>query len=208
MKDFPWFKHYPASVEKEVNCEAYSSVADLFDESVEKYKDAVAYECMGKTLSFNQVNEYSAHFAAYLTEELKLKKGSRVAIQMPNILQYPVVMFGALRAGMVVVNTNPLYTSSEMKHQFNDSGADVIVIVANFAYNLEKILHEIPAKHVIVTELGDMLGGFKGTLVNLVVRSLVVAAAWAALTLSLSMLVAIMSVTLCVTAHWRNTKTG
>ncbi|HCH44751.1 MAG TPA: long-chain-fatty-acid--CoA ligase [Algoriphagus sp.] len=170
MKDFPWFKHYPASVEKEVNCEAYSSVADLFDESVEKYKDAVAYECMGKTLSFNQVNEYSAHFAAYLTEELKLKKGSRVAIQMPNILQYPVVMFGALRAGMVVVNTNPLYTSSEMKHQFNDSGADVIVIVANFAYNLEKILHEIPAKHVIVTELGDMLGGFKGTLVNLVVK--------------------------------------
>lgn len=170
MKDFPWFKHYPASVEKEVNCEAYSSVADLFDESVEKYKDAVAYECMGKTMSFNQVNEYSAHFAAYLTEELKLKKGSRVAIQMPNILQYPVVMFGALRAGMVVVNTNPLYTSSEMKHQFNDSGADVIVIVANFAYNLEKILHEIPAKHVIVTELGDMLGGFKGTLVNLVVK--------------------------------------
>ncbi|SFN79963.1 long-chain acyl-CoA synthetase [Algoriphagus ornithinivorans] len=170
MKDFPWFKHYPASVEKEVNCEAYSSVADLFDESVEKYKDAVAYECMGKTLSFNQINEYSAHFAAYLTEELKLKKGSRVAIQMPNILQYPVVMFGALRAGMVVVNTNPLYTSSEMKHQFNDSGADVIVIVANFAYNLEKILHEIPAKHVIVTELGDMLGGFKGTLVNLVVK--------------------------------------
>lgn len=170
MKDFPWFKHYPASVEKEVNCEAYSSVADLFDESVEKYKDAVAYECMGKTLSFNQVNEQSAHFAAYLTEELKLKKGSRVAIQMPNILQYPVVMFGALRAGMVVVNTNPLYTSSEMKHQFNDSGADVIVIVANFSYNLEKILHEIPAKHVIVTELGDMLGGFKGTLVNLVVK--------------------------------------
>ncbi|QYH38865.1 MULTISPECIES: AMP-binding protein [Algoriphagus] len=170
MKDFPWFKHYPASVEKEVNCEAYSSVADLFDESVEKYKDAVAYECMGKTMSFNQVNEYSAHFASYLTEELKLKKGSRVAIQMPNILQYPVVMFGALRAGMVVVNTNPLYTSSEMKHQFNDSGADVIVIVANFAYNLEKILHEIPAKHVIITELGDMLGGFKGTLVNLVVK--------------------------------------
>jgi len=89
---------------------------------------------------------------------------------MPNVLQYPVVMFGALRAGMVVVNTNPLYTPAEMKHQFNDAGADVVVIVANFASNLEKIKTEIHAKHVIVTELGDLLGGLKGTLVNLVVK--------------------------------------
>ena len=170
MKDFPWVKHYPELVDKEVDCEAYSSISDLFEESVQKFKDAVAYECMGKTLSFNELDRMSANFANYLIHDLKLPKGSRVAIQMPNILQYPVVMFGVLRAGMVVVNTNPLYTPAEMKHQFNDSGADVVVIVANFAYNLEKIRNDIQAKHVIVTELGDLLGGLKGTIVNMVVK--------------------------------------
>ncbi|NVK51086.1 MAG: AMP-binding protein [Cyclobacteriaceae bacterium] len=170
MKDFPWFKHYPKLVDKEVDCEAYSSISDLFEESVQKFQDAVAYECMGKTLSFKELDQMSANFANYLIHDLKLPKGSRVAIQMPNILQYPVVMFGVLRAGMVVVNTNPLYTPSEMKHQFNDSGADVVVIVANFAYNLEKIKNEIQAKHIIVTELGDLLGALKGTIVNMVVK--------------------------------------
>ncbi len=170
MSDFPWLKFYPASVDKQVDYKAYSSVIDLFDESVKKYGSAVAYECMGKTMSFQELDRLSAHFANYLTQDLRLEKGSRVAIQMPNILQYPVVMFGALRAGMVVVNTNPLYTPSEMKHQFNDSGADVIVIVANFASNLEKIRSEIQTKHIIVTELGDMLGGLKGMIVNLVVK--------------------------------------
>lgn len=170
MSDFPWQKFYPPSVDKQVDFKAYSSVIDLFDESVKKYGSAVAYECMGKTMSFQELDRLSAQFANYLTHDLKLEKGSRVAIQMPNILQYPVVMFGALRAGMVVVNTNPLYTPSEMKHQFNDSGADVIVIVANFASNLEKIRSEIQAKHVVVTELGDMLGGLKGMIVNLVVK--------------------------------------
>src|SRR5690606_6688500 len=96
--------------------------------------------------------------------------GTRVAIQMPNTLQYPVAMFGAIRAGMIVVNTNPLYTSSEMKHQFKDSGAELIIIVSNFASKLEKILSDIPAKHIIVTEIGDLLGGLKGTIVNLVVK--------------------------------------
>lgn len=170
MNDFPWLKFYPALVDKEVDVKAYSSVTELFEESVKKFSSSVAYECMGKTLSFTELDKLSAHFANYLTQELKLAKGSRVAIQMPNVLQYPVVMFGALRAGMVVVNTNPLYTPSEMKHQFNDSGADVIVIVANFASNLEKIRTEIQAKHIIVTELGDLLGGVKGTIVNLVVK--------------------------------------
>ncbi|WP_057935887.1 AMP-binding protein [Algoriphagus resistens] len=170
MKDFPWFKHYPDSVPKEVDYTAYGSVAELFEESVTKYGDAVAYECMGKTMSFNQLNKLSEDFACYLTQVLRLKKGNRVAIQMPNTLQYPVVMFGALRAGMIVVNTNPLYTPSEMQHQFKDSGADLIIIVANFASNLEKILTKIPAKHIIVTELGDLLGGVKGTIVNLVVK--------------------------------------
>lgn len=170
MNDFPWLKHYPESVDKQVDYTAYTSISELFDECVVKYGDAVAYECMGKTISFRELEKQSANFANYLTAVLMLKKGTRVAIQMPNILQYPIAMFGALRSGMVVVNTNPLYTSAEMKHQFNDSGAEVIVIVANFANNLEKILPEIGAKHIILTELGDLLGGLKGTLVNLVVK--------------------------------------
>jgi long-chain acyl-CoA synthetase len=170
MNDFSWFKFYPSSVPQEVDCTAYSSVTELFEESVKKFGSAVAYECMGKTMTFQELDRLSAQFANYLILELKLSKGSRVAIQMPNVLQYPVAMFGALRAGMVVVNTNPLYTPSEMKHQFNDSGADVVVIVANFASNLEKIRSDIQAKHVILTELGDLLGGLKGSIVNLVVK--------------------------------------
>lgn len=170
MTNFPWHKHYPASVDKEVNFEAYSSIVDLFDESVRKFGSSVAFECMGKTMSYLELEKLSAQFANYLTHVLKLEKGSRVAIQMPNILQYPVAMFGALRAGMVVVNTNPLYTPAEMKHQFNDSGAEVIVIVENFASHLEKIRDEIQAKHIIVTELGDLLGGLKGFIVNVVVK--------------------------------------
>ena len=170
MSNFPWLKFYPASVDKEVNCSAYSSINELFDESVKKFGPSVAFECMGKTISYSELDKLSAQFANYLTQVLKLEQGSRVAIQMPNILQYPVAMFGALRAGMVVVNTNPLYTPSEMKHQFNDSGADVVVIVENFASNLEKIRNEIQAKHIITTELGDLLGGLKGMIVNMVVK--------------------------------------
>lgn len=170
MKDLIWLKHYPKAVKPEVDVTAYSSISDFFDESVNKFGAAPAYECMGKQISFDELDKMSAQFGAYLSEELKLPKGTRVALQMPNILQYPVAMFGVLRAGMVVVNTNPLYTPKEMKHQFNDSGADVIVIVANFANNLEEILPDIQAKHIIVTELGDLLGGLKGTIVNLVVK--------------------------------------
>ena len=170
MSAFPWLKNYPPSVDKEVEVAAYDSVCDLFEESVRKFSNDVAFECMGKTMTFKVLDDLSANFANYLSQGLKLPKGSRVAIQMPNTLQYPVVMFGALRAGMIVVNTNPLYTPSEMKHQFNDAGADVIVIVENFACNLEKIRNEISAKKIITTELGDMLGGLKGTIVNLVVK--------------------------------------
>ena len=158
MKDFPWLKFYPSAVDKEVDLHAYNSLVDLFEESVEKFGDSVAYECMGKTLTYNDVDRYSAIFASFLQHELHLKKGDRVAIQMPNCLQYPVALFGILRAGMIVVNTNPLYTSSEMRHQFVDSGVAAIVILANFANNLEKIQQDVPIRHVIVTELGDLLG--------------------------------------------------
>lgn len=170
MQDFPWFKHYPPSVAKEVDVNAYSSLVDLFEESVTKFGNAIAYECMGKTLTFKEVDEYSMNFAAYLQNDLKMKKGDRIAIQMPNLLQYPLVMFGALRAGLIVVNTNPLYTPSEMKHQFNDAGVDAIVILANFAANLQQIRKDITAKHIIISQIGDMLGGLKGGIVNLVVK--------------------------------------
>ncbi|MGY6559179.1 MAG: AMP-binding protein [Nitritalea sp.] len=170
MEQYPWLKFYPKSVDKEVDVQAYASVTALFEESVRKFGAATAYECMGKTISFQELDRLSRQFAAFLQNDLKLKKGAKVAIQMPNCLQYPVAMFGILRAGMVVVNTNPLYTASEMKHQFTDSQADAIVILANFAFNLEKIRRDIPAKHVIITELGDLLGGLKGGIVNFVVK--------------------------------------
>ncbi|MDN3670290.1 AMP-binding protein [Echinicola jeungdonensis] len=170
MQDFPWFKHYPKSVPKEVDVHAYGNIVDLFEECIIKYKDAVAYECMGKKMSFNQLDQLSQNFAAFLQEDLGLKKGDRIAIQMPNLLQYPVVMFGALRAGLIIVNTNPLYTSKEMLHQFKDAKIEAIVILANFASKLEEILPELGVKHIIITEIGDMLGGMKGSIVNFVVK--------------------------------------
>lgn len=170
MEDSPWFTFYPKSVPTSIDPDEFSSVVDLLEESIGKYGDAVAYECMGKTISFNELDVLSKTFAAFLQQELQLKKGDRIGIQMPNLLQYPVVMFGALRAGLIVVNTNPLYTASEMKHQFTDAGVKAVVILANFAHNLEKIRKESGINHVVVTEIGDLLGGLKGAIVNLVVK--------------------------------------
>lgn len=170
MQDYPWFKHYPVSVPQEIDVEAFDSVVDLFEESVKKYRGLVAYECMGKQLSFEELDEKSNDFACYLQHDLKMKKGDRIGIQMPNLLQYPVVMFGALRAGLIVVNVNPLYTSSEMKHQYSDAGVDAIVILTNFASNLAKIKKDLKVRHVIITQIGDLLGEVKGTVVNLVVK--------------------------------------
>ena len=170
MKDYPWFKHYPDGIPHEINPDQYSSILELLDESFEKYNDATAYENMGKAISFTETKELALKFATFLQQELKLEKGDRIAIQSPNLLQYPVAMFGALMAGLTVVNTNPLYTPPEVKHQLNDSGAKAIVILANFAFNLEKVLHETNVEHVIVTEIGDLIGGFKGTLTNFVVK--------------------------------------
>ncbi|MDH4058709.1 MAG: AMP-binding protein [Cyclobacteriaceae bacterium] len=170
MSDFPWIKNYPDGIPSQINLYDYTSIVDLFEQSCKKYQDRVAFENMGATLTFAQVDKLSENFAGYL-QSIGLKKGDRIAIQMPNILQFPIAFFGALRAGLVVVNTNPLYTPREMEHQFKDSQASAIVIVANFAYNLEKILPETAIKHVIVTQLGDMLGGIKGWVVNFVVKT-------------------------------------
>jgi long-chain acyl-CoA synthetase len=169
MENFPWVKHYPEGIPAEINLYDYSSVVELFEKSCEKYRHKVAFENMGVTMTYDQVDKLSKDFAAYL-QSIGLQKGDRIAIQMPNLLQFPVAFFGALRAGLIVVNTNPLYTPREMEHQFKDSGAKAIVIVANFAVSLEKILAHTKIEHIILTELGDMLGGFKGALVNFVVK--------------------------------------
>lgn len=170
MKDFPWLKKYPTGVATEIPLYEYQSLVELFEDSCRRYKDQVAYENMGVTLTYAQVDRLSGYFAAYLQQELGLKKGERIAIQMPNLLQFPVAFLGAIRAGLIVVNTNPLYTAREMEYQFKDAGISAIVIVANFCFNLEKVLTNMPIKHIIVTQLGDMLGLVKGALVNFVVK--------------------------------------
>jgi len=172
MSDFPWYKNYPKGVPREINPDQYKNLPALFEEVFQKYGSNEAYENMGKVLTYSEVDELSNNFAAYLQNEAGMKKGDRMAIQMPNCLQYPIAMIGALKAGIIVVGTNPLYTAREMAHQFKDSGAKAIVIVANFASNLEKILDETEIKTVVVTQLGDMLGGLKGGIVNFVVKNI------------------------------------
>ncbi len=172
MNHKPWLKNYPHNVPENIDPNIYTSLVELIEVAVKKFDHQVAFENMGASLTYKQVDTLSNDFAAYLQGPLGLKKGDRIAIQMPNLLQYPIVMFGALKAGLIVVNTNPLYTTREMAHQFNDAGVKAIVIVANFAANLEAIIKETAIQHVIVTQLGDMLGTLKGSLVNLVVKHL------------------------------------
>jgi long-chain acyl-CoA synthetase len=166
---YPWLAQYPDKVNHTVNPDEYASVMDVIEKYMKKWGDMTAYINMGKELTFNEVDALSTQFAAYLQNDCGVKKGDRVAIQMPNCLQYPIIMFGAIKAGAIVVNTNPLYTPSEMEHQFKDSGAKVLIIVENFASNLEKIVNNTKLEKVIITKLGDMLG-FKGHIVNLVVK--------------------------------------
>ncbi len=165
-----WLKRYPADVPAEINADRYTSLIDLVEQATQRYADQTAFINMGQPLSYRQLEQKSRAFAAYLQSGLGLKKGDRVALMMPNLLQYPVALFGVLRAGMVVVNVNPLYTPRELKHQLNDSGASAIVIVSNFAHTLEKVVAETAVKHVILTRLGDQLRPVKATLVNFVVK--------------------------------------
>lgn len=169
MANFPWVKNYPDGVPAEIKLYEYESLADLFEKSCAKFKDRVAFENMGATMTYGEVDRLSRDFAAYL-QHIGLRKGDRVAIQMPNLLQFPVAFFGALRAGLTVVNTNPLYTPREMEHQFKDSGAKAIVIVENFASNLEKIVKHTNIEHIIVTKIGDSIPGLKGWITNVVVK--------------------------------------
>ncbi|MBS4432574.1 long-chain-fatty-acid--CoA ligase FadD [Pectobacterium punjabense] len=165
-----WLSRYPADVPAEIDPDRYSSLVEMFENNVRRYADRPAFINMGEVMTFRKLEERSRAFAAYLQNQLKLQKGDRVALMMPNLLQYPVALFGVLRAGMVVVNVNPLYTPRELEHQLKDSGASTIVIVSNFAHTLEKIVHNTAVKHVILTRMGDQLSTAKGTLVNFVVK--------------------------------------
>ncbi len=167
---FPWYKHYPAGVPHTINAYQYESIVDLFEQSVLEFEFLPAFDCMGTPISFDELDWLSQNFAAYLQQDLGLQPGSRIAIQLPNILQYPIAMIGALRAGLIVVNVNPLYTTREMKHLLADSGADAIVILENFAHKLEKILPDTAIKHIVITEIGDQLGGLKKVLINATVK--------------------------------------
>ena len=170
MENRPWLQHYGNEIPHEIDADCYNSISELLDESFKNYSDRIAFSNFGKELTFKEIDKLSADFAAFLQNEAGLKKGDKIAVQMPNLLQYPIVVFGALRVGITVVNTNPLYTTSEMEHQFKDSGARAIVILANFASNLQKILAKTSIETVIVTEIGDMIGGLKGTIMNFVVK--------------------------------------
>ncbi len=163
-----WLKHYPKGVPAEINVNEYASLRDVFDESVAKYATRPAYTCMGKTITFGELDTLSTAFAAWLQAK-GCRKGTRVALMMPNILQYPICLFGTLRAGCTVVNVNPLYTARELEHQLNDSGAEVIVVVENFAHVVQEVVTRTKVRHVIVTTIGELLG-FKGLIVDFVLR--------------------------------------
>jgi long-chain acyl-CoA synthetase len=167
----PWLAHYPAGVPAEIDVGKYQSIPEVLEASCDKFRHNPAYMNMGTSLSYDDMDRLSNQFASYLINDLKLKKGDRVAIMLPNVLQYPIAAFGVLRAGLTVVNTNPLYTARELKHQLNDSGASAIVVLDNFAATLAEVLPQAPTvKHVITTAIGDMLGFPKSMITNLVVR--------------------------------------
>lgn len=165
-----WLKRYPADVPAEIDPDRYSSLIEMFENATLRYADQPAFINMGEVMTFRKLEERSRAFAAYLQQGLGLQKGDRVALMMPNLLQYPIALFGVLRAGMIVVNVNPLYTPRELEHQLSDSGAVAIVIVSNFAHTLEKVVFKTQVRHVILTRMGDQLSAAKGTLVNFVVK--------------------------------------
>ena len=165
-----WLKSYPAGVRPEINVDEYPSLKELIERGLAIHSVRDAYVQMGKALTYGELDVLSAQFGAFLQSSCGLKKGDRVAVMMPNILQYPIAVHGALRAGFTVVNTNPLYTPRELEHQLVDSGATVIIILENFAHVLQEVIAHTPIKHVVLTSVGEMLGFPKGAIVNYVVR--------------------------------------
>ncbi len=166
----PWLVSYPPGVPDTIDPHPFASLPDLIDFSVERYNDKTAFINLFGSISFRQVQQEAEHFASYLQHVWHLKKGDKIAIMMPNLLQYPIAVFGALKAGLIVVNVNPLYTPRELQAQLQDSGATTIVVIANFAFNLQKVIAQTQIKHVIITNVGDVFGFVRGHLVNFFVR--------------------------------------
>ncbi len=167
-----WHKNYPEGVPHEINPDRYENVTEVIENSFGTFANRPAFTCMDTTLTYKQIDELSASFGAYLQKNLALKPGDAIAIMMPNLLQYPVALFGAMRAGLTIVNTNPLYTPREMEHQFNDAGVKAVIILENFASNLQEIVSKTNVKHIITTAVGDMHGFPKKLIVNFVVKYL------------------------------------
>ncbi|MFZ4535733.1 long-chain-fatty-acid--CoA ligase FadD [Propionivibrio sp.] len=165
-----WLQSYQKGVPAEIDLGEFQSLGEMFAKSVALYRERIAYINMGAQITYGELDKLSRDFAAYLQSDLKLPKGSRVAIMLPNVLQYPICMFGALRAGYTVVNCNPLYTPRELEHQLKDSGSETIIILENFAHTLEKVIDRTSVKNVVIARLGDMLGFPKGSVVNFVVK--------------------------------------
>ena len=171
MSDSPWLESYPdfVSPTTEIN---YQNIVEIYDQSIKNFGDNVAYKNMDVELTYKEIDKHVNALIWFFQNKTNLKKGDKVALQMPNLLQYPIAIFACLKAGLVIVNTNPLYTADEMLHQYKDSGAKAVIIVENFAFNLEKILSQTGIETVITTTIGDLLGGLKGSIVNFVIRKI------------------------------------
>ena len=166
----PWLDNYPAGVPVQIDIDQYTSVLTMLEETFAQFRDHPAFANFGQQLSYGQIDTLSRQFAGYLSGVLKLSKGDRLAIMLPNVLQYPIALFGAMRAGVIVVNTNPMYTARELKHQLNDSGAKAIVVLDNFASTLQQIVVDTPVQHIVTTGIGDLLGFPKSVVVNFVLK--------------------------------------
>ncbi|KMN24664.1 long-chain-fatty-acid--CoA ligase FadD1 [Pseudomonas helleri] len=169
IEDF-WKDKYPAGIAAEINPDEYPNIQTVLRQSCQRFADKPAFTNLGKTITYGELYELSGAFAAWLQQHTDLQPGDRIAVQLPNLLQYPIAVFGAIRAGLIVVNTNPLYTAREMEHQFNDSGAKALVCLANMAHLAEKVVPQTSVKYVIVTEVADMLSPFKRVLINSVIK--------------------------------------
>ena len=165
-----WLDHYPPGVPREIDARAYASLVDLFLKVCARFRDRPAFSSMGNVLTYGEVERKTRDFAAFLQKERGLAAGDRLAVMMPNVLQYPVALFGALRAGLVVVNCNPLYTPRELEYQLIDSGAKAIVVLENFAKTVEAVVQSTPVRTVVTTEIGDLFPAMKGLVTNLVVK--------------------------------------
>jgi long-chain acyl-CoA synthetase len=170
MDSRPWLAHYPPGVPAEIDLEEFSSVVSVLEHAIDRYRDRPAFSSLGKVLTYAEIDALSAQLAAYLLGVLNLRKGDRVAIMLPNCLQYPIATFGILRAGLTVVNVNPLYTPRELRHQLVDSGASAIIVLDNFAHTVQEVMGDSALRQVITTGLGDMLDFPKRGIVNFVLK--------------------------------------